>query len=73
MPRATANNLDPYLTEFSALRSEILQRSSVNYSIFALQLAAGGVVFSFALSGAGRTGFLLILPVVTYALASRYI
>jgi hypothetical protein len=61
------------LAEFAALRAEILQRMNMQWNMFALQLTAGGVVFSFALSNPSHTGFLLILPVVTYALAGRYV
>jgi hypothetical protein len=61
------------LAEFAALRAEILHRSNLSWSIFALQLTAAGVVFSFALSNPSHTGFLLILPVISYALAGRYV
>jgi hypothetical protein len=61
------------LAEFAALRAEILHRSSLSWNIFALQLTAAGVVFSFALSNPSHTGFLLILPVISYALAGRYV
>jgi len=61
------------LAEFAALRAEILQRTSLQWNIFALQLTAAGVVFSFALSNPSHTGFLLILPVISYALASRFV
>ena len=61
------------LAEFAALRAEILQRSSLQWNIFALQLTAAGVIFSFALSNPSHTGFLLILPMISYALAARYI
>jgi hypothetical protein len=61
------------LAEFTALRAEILQRQSIQWNTFALQLTATGVVFSFALSNPSHTGFLLILPVVTYALTGRYV
>lgn len=61
------------LAEFTALRAEILQRQNIQWNTFALQLTAAGVVFSFALSNPSHTGFLLILPVVTYALAGRYV
>jgi hypothetical protein len=59
------------LAEFAALRAEILQRTSLQWNIFALQLTAAGVVFSFALSSPSHTAFLLILPVITYALTGR--
>jgi hypothetical protein len=61
------------LAEFAALRAEILQRTSLQWNIFALQLTAAGVVFSFALSSPSHTAFLLILPVITYALTGRYV
>jgi hypothetical protein len=61
------------LAEFAALRAEMVQRSSLQWNIFALQLTAAGVVFSFALSNPSHTGFLLILPIISYALAGRYI
>jgi hypothetical protein len=61
------------LAEFAALRAEIIQRMSMQWNMFALQLTAAGVVFSFALSNPSHTGFLLILPVVTYALTGRYV
>lgn len=60
------------LAEFQTLRTEILQRSNTQWNIFALQLTAAAVVFSFALSNPSHTGFLLVLPVVTYALSGRY-
>src|SRR6266436_590503 len=60
------------LAEFQTLRTEILQRNNTQWNIFALQLTAAAVVFSFALSNSSHTGFLLVLPVVTYALCGRY-
>lgn len=61
------------LAEFATLREEILQRSNMQWNIFALQLTAAGVVFSFALSNPSHTGFLLILPMISYALTGRYV
>jgi hypothetical protein len=61
------------LAEFVALRQEIVQRTSLQWNIFALQLTAAGVVYSFALSSPSHTAFLLILPVITYALTGRYV
>jgi hypothetical protein len=71
----TVNNTDDRQTviaEFTALRGEILQRSSILWNVFALQLAAAGAVFSFALSSRSHIEFLLILPVIAYALSARY-
>ena len=55
------------LAEFSALRAEMTNRQNLQWNVFALQVTAAGVIFSFALSNSNRTGFLLILPVITYA------
>jgi hypothetical protein len=61
------------LAEFSALRDEILQRVSNQWVIYALQLTASGVVISFSLTNRDRTGFLLIIPVMAYALLGQYV
>jgi hypothetical protein len=72
-----ASNVKPsaeaVLAEYSALRAEIIQMEQTQSNIFALQLTAAAVIFSFSLSNASRTGFLLILPVVSYALSRRYL
>jgi hypothetical protein len=60
------------IAEFTALRAEILQRSSILWNVFALQLTAAGAVFSYALSSRSHIEFLLILPVIAYALSARY-
>jgi hypothetical protein len=61
------------LAEFTALRTEALQALSMEWNIVALQLTATGVLFSFALTNYSRTGFLLIVPVVSYVLSGRYL
>jgi hypothetical protein len=61
------------IVEFQALRTELLQRANLQWNIFVFQLTAAGVVFSFALSNPSHTPILLILPVITYALAGRYV
>jgi hypothetical protein len=68
-----SHDLEILLAEFAALRAEIINRSNLQWSMFALQLTSAGVIFSFALSGSGRTGFLLIVPITSYALAGRYV
>jgi hypothetical protein len=73
MPEEEQDSRVVVLAEFSALRGEILQRMSTRWNIFALQLTAAGVIFSFALANAAHTGFLLILPIITYALTGRYV
>jgi hypothetical protein len=60
------------LAEFAALREEMLQKISNSWTIFAFQLTTAGVLFSFSLTDASRVGFLLIIPVVSYILASQY-
>lgn len=66
-------NREVSIAEFQALRTEILQRTNLQWSIFAFQLTAAGVVYSFALSNSSHTIILLILPVITYALTGRYV
>ena len=45
----------------------------MQWNIVALQLTATSVVFSFALTNRSRTGFLLIIPVLSYVLNGRYL
>jgi hypothetical protein len=61
------------LAEFSALRDEILQHLSMQWNAFVFQLTATSIVFSFSLTDKSRTGFLLIIPVISYALGGRYL
>ena len=61
------------LVEFTALRGEILGRQAHQHTLLALQLTIAGAIYSFALSGPGRTAVLLVIPFSTYMLASRYI
>jgi hypothetical protein len=61
------------LAEYSALRNEILQRLSGHWIMFAFQLTVAGVLFSFALTSSSRTGFLLIIPIVSYAVSAEYL
>jgi hypothetical protein len=49
-----------------------LQWTSMQWNIFALQLTASGVVFSFALQSFSRD-YLANLAVITYALTGRYV
>ena len=70
--RSESESFEGALAEFTALRTEILHRMTMRWNIFALQLTASGVIFSFALSAESRIGFLLIIPVISYALSMRY-
>jgi hypothetical protein len=51
---------DGPLAEFVALRQEIERRNLVQHGLFVLQLTSAGAILSFALSGTGHSGFLLI-------------
>jgi len=73
VPEHDQRNREVMLAEYSALRNEILQRMGFQWSIFALQLTAAGVIFSFSLSSSSHTGFLLIIPIATYVLSGRYL
>lgn len=61
------------MAEYSALRTEIIQLKQEQWNILALQLTATAVIFSFSLSNSSRTGFLLILPLISYALSRHTI
>lgn len=58
--------------EYTVLRQEVADRSSAKNTILTLQLTVSGALFSFALSGSNRTGFLLIIPIATYMLFIRF-
>ncbi len=72
MTNGKGNEVQVLLAEFSALRAEILQDLSTQWVIFVFQLTAASIVFSFSLTSGSRTGFLLIIPVISYMLASRF-
>ena len=61
------------LAEFAALRQEIERRSNTQQILFTLQITISGAMFSFALTGQGRSYFLLIIPISTYILTGRYV
>jgi hypothetical protein len=61
------------IAEFTALRNESLQAISTEWNIVAFQLTATAALFSFALTSKSRTGFLLIVPLVSYVLSARYL
>ena len=72
-PDAKSHGAEGPMLEYSALRDELLQAHQMQWNIFALQLTVTAALFSFSLSSQSRTGFLLILPFVTYALGGRYL
>lgn len=61
------------LAEYATLRQEVAQRNSARNAIFTLQFTVSGALFSFAISGADRLGFLLIIPFTSYLLYVRFV
>ncbi len=61
------------LAEYSALRTEIDRRANVQWNVYALQLASAGAISSLAISAASNVALLLIIPLASYMLGSRYI
>jgi hypothetical protein len=64
-PFATPEETSAALAEFSALRQEILFHMSAQQNLYLFQLAAAGSILSFAVTGAGRGGSALIVPVLS--------
>ncbi|MEV6971334.1 hypothetical protein AB0M47_40180 [Hamadaea sp. NPDC051192] len=64
---------DGPLAEYVSLRQEIESRASRQQSLFVLHVTTAGAVFSFALTGGGRSAFLLILPITSYLYCARYV
>ena len=61
------------LTEFTALRAEIMVRQTNQQQLLSIQLTVSGAVFSLALSSPGRSAVLRILPLTTFMLAGRHV
>ena len=61
------------LGEYTALRAEIDRRAQVQWNVFALQVTSAGAVASLAIASASRFTLLLIIPLSSYMLGSRYI
>ncbi|HEY0447828.1 hypothetical protein [Actinophytocola sp.] len=61
------------LAEYAALRAEIDRRATVQWHVFALQLAAAGAIASVAVSTAANVALLVIIPVSSYMLGFRYL
>lgn len=64
---------DGPLTEFSALRDEIQERVKSQQHMLSLQLTLAAAVFGFAISRAGMTALLLIVPFSSYLLCGRLV
>lgn len=61
------------LAEYAALRAEVDRRATVQWNVLALQLTSTGVIASLAISHASEIGLLLVIPLSSYMLGSRYI
>lgn len=61
------------LAEFAALRDEIQERVRAQGQLLSLQLTLSGAVFGFAISQAGMTALLLIVPFSSYLLCGRMV
>jgi hypothetical protein len=61
------------LAEFNALRAEIIARQNSQQGLLSIQLTATGAIFSLALSGAGHSAVLLVLPLITFMLSGRHV
>ncbi len=53
--------------------TEIDRRANVHWNVYALQLASAGAISSLAISAASNVALLLIIPLSSYMLGSRYI
>jgi hypothetical protein len=61
------------LAEYSALQTEIERRAQVQWNVFALQVTTAGAIASLAIASASRFSLLLLVPLSSYMLGSRYI
>jgi len=61
------------LAEYAALRTEVDRRATVQWNVLALQLTSAGVIASLAISHASDIALLLVIPLSSYMLGSRYI
>ncbi|WP_328846887.1 hypothetical protein [Streptomyces sp. NBC_00258] len=61
------------LAEYSALRAEVERRANVQWNVFALQVTSAGAISGLAISRASNLVLLLLIPMSSYMLGSRYI
>lgn len=61
------------LAEYAALRTETERRATAQWNVFALQLASAGAIASVAISATSNLVLLLLIPLSSYLLGSRYI
>jgi hypothetical protein len=69
----TDNSTTILLAEYAALRSEAERRATVQWNVFALQIASAGAIVSLAIASATNVALLLVVPLVSYMLGNRYI
>jgi hypothetical protein len=73
MEPPSGQDVQVLLAEYAGLRAEIERRTNLQWSVFALQLASAGAITSVAITTAGNLALLLIIPLSSYMLGSRYI
>jgi hypothetical protein len=61
------------LAEYSALRAEIEGRITLQWNVVALQITSAGAIYSLAVSAVSSLVLLLIIPLSSFMLGSRYI
>ncbi len=61
------------LAEYAALRAEVDRRANVQWNVVALQITSAGVIASLAISRVSDIALLLVIPLLSYMLGSRYI
>jgi hypothetical protein len=61
------------LAEYAALRAEVDRRATVQWNVLALQLTSTGVIAGLTISHASDIALLLVIPLSSYMLGSRYI
>lgn len=66
-----ANNV--MLAEYAALRAEVDRRTNVQWNVVALQITSAGVIASLAITRISDIALLLVIPLLSYMLGSRYI
>jgi hypothetical protein len=61
------------LAEYGALRAEVDRRANVQWNVLALQITSTGVIAGLAISHVSDIALLLVIPLSSYLLGSRYI
>jgi len=61
------------LAEYAALLAEGERRANAQWNLFALQITSAGVIASLAISHVSDIALLLVIPLLSYMLGSRYI